>query len=385
MMRAARVSMFLLLLPAACGLENALVGGRCRDGLEEIDGRCAPYPATPSTPKSGEVPPGVPVGDGGAERSVTGSVGGVTRDGGAIVVVEDGGADATVSDATVSDAAASDATASDATTGDATVVDANADAPLVCALPLVACRGKCIDVSSDGANCGACGKICPSNICINGECQGATPGDVVAIGHDFAPAWPGSAQAKVLVNAVSIPTSDPIRILALESGAPGASVAQANAIITAGVAPRTVAFTNATAADLESTTLNLAFDVVLVHDVTFADPAAVGAKWSASLGRFTEKGGVVVMLDGASARMPELVSSTQLLSIGGHAVLPAGTHVVVDAPADVVGAQVISPYSGPGTAVTFSGVTFGPNVTAVVRSEAGGVLGDAVVVHRVVR
>jgi len=74
----------------------------------------------------------------------------------------------------------------------------------------------CISVTSDAANCGACGKICPSNICIDGVCQGATRRRRPHR-HDYTNANEGSAEAKVLVNALSIPTTDPIRVLSYET------------------------------------------------------------------------------------------------------------------------------------------------------------------------
>jgi len=37
------------------------------------------------------------------------------------------------------------------------------------------CAGRCLDLSSDPANCGACGNDCGSEACVNGRCGGTAP------------------------------------------------------------------------------------------------------------------------------------------------------------------------------------------------------------------
>src|SRR5207247_1502078 len=120
-------------------------------------------------------------------------------------------------------------------------------------------------------NCGACGRICPSNICVARECQGATPGDIVLVGHDMRLAWSGSVQAKVLVNAVSIPTTDPIRVLSYEAGAPNDVTEWTRKLLDYGIS-RKVEFSSALPAALESSNLYASYDVVLVHGAADADP-----------------------------------------------------------------------------------------------------------------
>lgn len=256
------------------------------------------------------------------------------------------------------------------------------------AMPLVACHGVCIPVDSDGQNCGACGKICPSNICVNGECQGATPGDVVLIGHDYTNALSGSAQTKVLVNALTIPTTDPIRVLSYENGASANAVSRAKALAAAGIRGRSVQFVVAESAnDLGSSTLARSYDIVLIHDASAGDPVVTGASWADSLNTFTVKGGVVIALDNGLSPMPELLSSSGMLAVTSHTLMADGTHLAVTDAADVVGAQVLSPYAAFGSPITFQGVA-DPNVEFdwVVRAlDSGGSLGDPVVLHRIVR
>jgi len=258
--------------------------------------------------------------------------------------------------------------------------------PPQCAPGTARCLGVCIPLASDPLNCGACGKVCPSNICAAGECLGATPGDVVLVGHDFASVSAGSAQSRVLVNALSIPTTNPIRLLSYEEGVAGDRLAAARAVA-AEVAGRTVDFTVATdAAALESPTLAASFDVVLVYGVAAADPVALGLRWQSALTTFTRKGGVVVVLDDGASPVPAMMTSSGLLPASGHTVLPATTHLLVSAQADVVGSQVLSPYASFGSPVSFQGVApEGPDLVWVVREKVGAAPGAPTVVHRLVR
>ena len=97
-------------------------------------------------------------------------------------------------------------------------------------------------------------------------------------------------------------------------------------------------------------------------------------------------GGVVVALDNGLSPMPELLSSSGLLAVTSHTLMADGTHLAVTDAADVVGAQVLSPYAGFGPSITFQGMAE-PSVDFdwVVRTTVDGTLGDPVVLHRIVR
>ncbi|MBX3264488.1 MAG: hypothetical protein KF782_32750, partial [Labilithrix sp.] len=221
-------------------------------------------------------------------------------------------------------------------------------------------------------------------ICVAGECVGATPGDVVLIGHDMANAMSGSSQAKVLTNAVSIPTTDPIRVLSYEAGADGATSAHVRALLGAGIRSRSVVFTTASAEAIAEDGLYARYDVVLIHGAAGPDPAELGREWRSSLTTFTGKGGVVVALDSGASDVPALVSSARLLEVAGHVPLGASTKFVVSGAADVVGAQVLSPYAAFGPSVGFLGAPEpDPDLTWVVRADDGAAL--PTVIHRVVR
>ena len=354
-----------LTVASGCGLENSLVGGQCLAGMVLSGNQCVPAGGiTLVTPTD---PPPAPV--------VVGAVVAPPR------------SDTFIDDVPV--------------IGPTKPVPAElhpeepvlqiVDPPLPvlhCVAPLVLCHGACIPVDSDPANCGACGKICPSNICVAGECQGATPGDVVLIGHDYTDANMGSAQTKVLVNALTIPTTDPIRVLSFEDGASAPAVARMKALASGSIKNRQVRFTRASdAGALTSSTLASVYDIVIINDASAVDPATQGTSWAGPLGTFTTKGGVVIALDRGTSSMPELLTSAGLLTVSGHTSLPEGSHLVVSAAADVIGAQVLSPYAGFGAPVSFQGLPpQSADLTWVVRRKLSGNLpGDAVVVHRVVR
>ena len=347
----ATLALLTLAFAAGCGLESSVVGGRCRDGMVRAGSSCvaAPQGITLITPT--EPPPNASFSDGGPD-------------------------------------------AGDPLTGDALTIDPSEVVPglpeagLTCAPPLILCHGACISVTSDPMNCGACGKICPSNICVAGECQGATPGDVVLIGHDYANANPASSQSKVLINALTIPTTDPIRILSFEDGASAQAVAMTKVIAKYAITNRSVQFTVAlSASSLADVALGKSYDIVIVHDASAVDAVATGASWAGSLGSFAAKGGVVVAIDRGTSPMPQLLSSAGLLPVASHTVLPEGLHLFVSAAADVIGAQVVSPYAGFGAPVSFQGLPApSQDLSWVVRPQASdGSLGDPVVVHRTVR
>jgi len=256
--------------------------------------------------------------------------------------------------------------------------------PLTCAAPTVLCHGACISVDSDPRNCGACGRICPSNICVAGVCQGATPGDVVLIGHDQASTWSGSVQGKVLSNAVGIPTTDPIRVLSYEWPVDSSVTTNTRNVLKTNINNRKIEFTYATPDHIDSMSLYASYDVVLLHGAPSANGASLGGRWASSLQKFTKSGGVLVAIDNGDAEMPELITGTGLLSVGWHTKLANGTQLIVTAPNDSVGSKLLSPYSSFGTSVGFDVVEAeSADVRYVVRTH------DAqqypVVIHKIAR
>jgi hypothetical protein len=346
---------FGLFVLAACNVDNAIVGGKCREGFSAVDGVCKA-----SAPSSSDSSEGDRFGDGTPAAPTSDDPANGTPDGGAGGNLFDAGGGITTSSVVV---------------GDVTV-----PATLHCDAPLVACRGACIPVASDGDNCGACGKICPSNICIDGECQGALAGDVIVLGHEYASSWSSSAQAKMLANAVSIPTTDPIRVLAFDGDHPGAAAERS--LIATTIRFRGVSYSAADEAALEATDLARRFDVVLVHD-TGAASSELGTRWSTALDTFTKKGGIVIALDDGKSDVPAFLTASGLLSIEGHAMLASGTQVAIEKPNDALGMQVLSPYAPTGASVGFLGVSSAADVTVVARTNDEAALPTAI--HRFVR
>jgi hypothetical protein len=361
-----------------CGEGAAVVGGACASGYRECGSRCCAQTDSPralSLEDAGVI----------AFDATSTDASGPAEDAAS--------SDAATSDESSLDAASIDAASSDAALGDGGTLadDAAADAP-TCGLGQTMCSGVCADTDNDPTNCGACGKLCPSNLCSDGICQGATPGDVVYIGHDFYDATAGSAQARVLSNAAFIPRTNPLRVMSYERYADSTAVGRVKSILgaTATLLNRTIAYTvTSTDADVSTSLKATTHDVLVVYDQASAPEgalAALGASWAASLDAFTRGGGVVIVLDGAAGsvrEMPKLVKSASLLDVTSHAALAPGASLTVDVPGDAVGIGVLSPYGAGTHSATF--VVGGPPSragTVVVRETNGGK--QAVVVHRVV-
>jgi len=136
-----------LFVLAGCGVDNALVGGRCADGFVSEGNACVsllpPIDVHVIDPGNAPPPPAV----------VTGEI---------------------------------DAGSPDSSVVATTVTQEERDAavqPLVCSDSLVACHGACIPVADDGANCGACGKACMTDqSCVGGACQINCPAARTACG-----------------------------------------------------------------------------------------------------------------------------------------------------------------------------------------------------------
>ena len=224
---------------------------------------------------------------------------------------------------------------------------------LSCSPPLTQCGQVCVDEQDDPNNCGTCAKKCLSNLCSGGLCQGVTPGDDVIIGHDFATAVPGSAQARVLTNAVFLPTSNPLRVLSFEHYANVTAVANAKMLVTSAAAAQGKAVqitVSTTDSDIPSKLTITSFDVLLVYDqanATTGTLATLGASWASTLATYLQAGGDVVTLDGAQGtvqEMPQFLSNAGLLAVSAHTTVTPGTALDVVGPANSVGQGVLSPY-----------------------------------------
>jgi hypothetical protein len=377
-----------------CNASNAIVGGECRAGLTECKGDCFDLKSDPEHCGSCEIRCGrtVPCLDGicgGRPISDASDDGMLMSDG---QVPEDARNDrdvACIPPFNRKDQCGDCFTQCKADEECRTVDGGFACGPL-CTPPLVACAGRCVDTQTDPENCSICGKFCVSFLCAGGVCQGTNPGNVVAIGHDYASITQGTSQARVIVNAAFIPRSNPLQILSYEKDANPAAVGNVKSILGANAAGRMLNFTvSNNAADLTAGNLSTRYDVIVVYDQTgrsAAELTADGASWSTALSTFLTRGGTVIVLDGASGQggMPALLTSAGLLDTPSHSALANFAPVTVVAPLDVVATQVVSPYAAfPRSATLNTSEPNGGNVTWVVRA-AGGT-GSPVVIHKVVQ
>ncbi|HXX70415.1 MAG TPA: hypothetical protein VEK07_24755 [Polyangiaceae bacterium] len=414
---------------AGCGADNALVGGACaypltQCGFECVDletdpencgscgltcatgvcemGQCAAALGDASTGGGDGAP-----GDGAADGTLPGDS--TTPEDGSLDGSDTGGAagDGPVTDGSRGDATPADGQASDGSAPDGAADGAAADSTPSCVTPfdtpaqcgdcttscadaapfcapsgstftcvascapLQDCDGTCVDTTSDALNCGGCGIVCPSQICTASKCVGSTAGSVVFIGHDYATTMPGTAQARVLANAVLLAPTDPVSVLSYERYADATTLSRIDAIVGGAGAGlgRTVDITSTnTDSDIPGTLEIQTYGVLLVADQVNAlgdvDLGALGASWAATLATFTQSGGIVVILDGGTGagQMPAFASGTGLLDVTAQTTLATGTALYVLAPSDSLSVGVVNPYAAGENSVT---VTTEPNTGSV--------------------
>lgn len=271
----------------------------------------------------------------------------------------------------------------------------------MCVDPLVECQGQCVDpesYNSDPDNCGTCGNACPSDICQAGKCVGARFGNVALLCMDFNSVNATSFPTTLLGNAVFTPAANPVKVLSYTRGATAAAVNRVNQVIGwAGmVRNRSAEFTNAKTVEDVTAKLNTAdFQVLLIHDLDQAapgDPAAAATTWESGsvLSSFSKAGGVIIVLDGGdgTGEMHELINAGNLLDPSGQIRVDGQTdmtnqQVWNNAPFDILGANVESPFLGTSHTCTFDTAATASSDTIFVLSddEAGGL---PIAIHRVI-
>ncbi len=375
----------------AVGCGDALVGGECASGYEEQGGSCAPLPdasalSDGAADGSDSNVPGDAQADGADGSANDGSSNdGSSGDGSS----NDGSSnDGSSGDGSSNDGSSGDGSSNDGSSNDGASSDGAANDGSTCVPPLMQCGAFCIDVSSDPDNCGSCGHVCASNICVAGKCQGEATGDIVYIGHDFISTPTGSAQAKLLTNAILLAPSTPVRVLSYERYADAQATARLKAILVAAQAQtgRAIVVTS-TLIDTDvpqKLGANLV-DVLLVADQIAAPPTALatlGASWKTSLAPFTHAGGIFVTLDGASgtAEMPAFETATGALAVTAHTAMAPGSIVQLVAASDALGTGVVSPFA---TRKSSSHFATEANAGPVVWVVVDGASSEPHVVHKV--
>jgi hypothetical protein len=204
-----------------------------------------------------------------------------------------------------------------------------------------------------------------------------------------------SSLTTLLGNAVFMPAINPVNVLAYTRGAAANAVNRVNQVITwAGSARgRTAKITPATTALAVTENLNINdFQVLLIHDLDQAasgEPASVAADWETGkvLTSFSRAGGVVVVLDGGdgTGEMHELINAGNLLlgPITGQTEI-TGDQVFNQAPFDVLGVNVLSPFLGSSHTCTFDTNLTSDDETIFVLSDDSDPGGAPIAIHRVI-
>lgn len=222
----------------------------------------------------------------------------------------------------------------------------------------------CTAIPDDPLNCGACGHVCTSGICSGDTCAGEIAGHVVAIGHDFTVTNAGVL--RVLGNAAAMGLHHDLAIARWgESSAVTAALAASLAQL--GRPWHAAALPAQPASDALANV-----DVVVIDPRTGDGDASEleGASWHAAFAALLSRGGVVIVLEGASGTNYRFASGAGLFTTTAP-VAVTGSHLAVVAATDAIAQQVPSPYLAASASVAF------PGLTAVVATPEG----QAVVSH----
>ncbi len=229
------------------------------------------------------------------------------------------------------------------------------DADLVCAAPTIKCDGACIDVSSDPDNCGACNRVCASAICQAGHCLGELSGHIVAIGHDYQSQH--AAMRLVLGNSVALGAHQDLGIARWSGTSSTASTTGTTAAITLSLSAMGRPWHPVTLPATPSSTALADADVLVIEAQT-GDGAAARASavpWAQPIDSFLQRGGVVVVLEGASGVSYQFAEGAGLYTIAAP-VTSTGLVALVSDGSDAIVQQVVSPYLAEQTSVVFPGV-----------------------------
>jgi hypothetical protein len=212
-----------------------------------------------------------------------------------------------------------------------------------------------LDLATDPDNCGACGHVCASGICELGHCVGELSGHIVAIGHDYQDHH--SAMRRVLGNAISLAAPHDVGIARMRGTATSPSHNGTTTAITQSMAQL--------GRPWHQVTLSTALaDVdVLVVEAQIGDAGeahTTGAVWATAIDQLLQRGGVVIVLEGAGGVSHELAAGASLFVTTPTDA--TGQHAIVTDASDSVAEQVLSPYLAETTSVVFAGMT-GPIAT----------------------
>ena len=262
-------------------------------------------------------------------------------------------------------------------------------APPMCSDPFKICDGVCVNTSTDPDNCGDCDGRCQSGLCKGSSCAGAAAGHLVIVGHDYEVSDP-TAMDRVAYNAMFVGlTASSLDVLTFQTATTTASVTGIDNAVDFWTTQVGTSWTKTVAAEDEVTDLledNNVFVVYPQQEATNADLAMWSAAWGAALWQFVNRGGVIVVFDGADAADDTVknLGTFQVLDDAGFGGVTGRSDVsdstlTVFRPSDTVVQGVTPiPYRGEMTTVSFT-TSLGSD-DSVVSVQPGGV--QPVVIHR---
>lgn len=228
-----------------------------------------------------------------------------------------------------------------------------------CPVGQTECASGCFDTDSDARHCGGCGVVCASGICESGECADSIPGHVVLVGHTYEIS--NRFQSTLLGNAVFLGRGAPVRTLVYEGSARAASVSGVNTAVD--MVAQSIGRQWVVTPAVESlVTLQLgAADVFLIHAQAQSSDSVLeklGQEWGMAIAEFLVRGGVVVLIEGASAENSgtfQLLEPSAAFRAGGRTAL-SGMDVEVVEPGTGIAIRVGDRYRGERGTVGFDAV-----------------------------
>ena len=283
----------------------------------------------------------------------------------------DGGVpDGRTPDGGVPDGRTPDGRTPDGRTPDAPIADAGVDSPPppdapVCAAPSKVCDGTCTDVTTAADDCGSCGHVCASGICVAGQCAGELAGHIVAIGHDYQQR--NAAMSRVIGNSAALASSSDLGIAHIVGTATVASRTGTVAAVAGSLASMGRAAHQVVLPAVGSPLTGI--DVLIVDAQTGDGPAAeaLGAAWKTAIDELLARHGVVIVVEGAGGVSHRFAASAGLFTVATP-IETTGAPAFVANASDAIVQQVVSPYLADTTSVDF------PAVVGVIATPAGTVV-----------
>ncbi len=250
----------------------------------------------------------------------------------------------------------------------APIADAVSTDALVCEPPQQGCNGNCVDVTSDPDNCGACGLVCPSGICVDSRCVGELAGHIVAIGHDYVKM--NAVMAHVLGNAVAMGARRDVGVATWTGSADPDAIDGMNYALYWGMSQIGRPWHREALPKTPDRSAFANIDVLVVAPQSHGGDQLEedGAEWRQAIDRFLIRGGVVVILEGLDGVSYRFAQGAALYTAGPPSEVTGERAIVVD-PSDAAALQILSPYLATSTSVAHAA-----DYEPVIAAEDGGTI-----------